>query len=111
MEYQMGAAEMRFAEILWEAAPLSSGELVRLSAEKLGWKKSTVYTVLRRLCEKGLFRNEGGTVTVLVDRASFEESRSLQSKRLSRVFSNTTVQKHQFFGTQLSSQSNSHIHT
>ncbi|MBR3554587.1 MAG: BlaI/MecI/CopY family transcriptional regulator [Oscillospiraceae bacterium] len=78
MEYQMGAAEMRFAEILWEAAPLSSGELVRLSAEKLGWKKSTVYTVLRRLCEKGLFRNEGGTVTVLVDRASFEESRSRQ---------------------------------
>ncbi len=78
MEYQMGAAEARFAEIIWDSAPVSSGELVRLSAERLGWKKSTVYTVLRRLCEKGLFRNEGGTVTVLVDRVSYGESRSRQ---------------------------------
>ena len=78
MEYQLGAAEARFAEIIWEAAPVSSGELVRLGAEKLGWKKSTVYTVLRRLCDKGLFRNEGGTVTVLMDKGSIEESRSRQ---------------------------------
>ncbi len=78
MEYQMGAAEARFAEIVWENAPVSSGELVRLSAERLGWKKSTVYTVLRRLCEKGLFHSEDGRVTVLVDRVSFEESRSRQ---------------------------------
>ena len=78
MEYQLGAAEARFAEIVWEAAPVSSGDLVRLSAEKLGWKKSTVYTVLRRLCDKGLFRNEGGLVTVLVDRESYAESRSRQ---------------------------------
>ncbi len=76
MEYQLGAAEARFAEIIWASAPVSSGDLVRLSAEKLGWKKSTVYTVLRRLCDKGLFHNEGGVVTVLVDRVSFEESRS-----------------------------------
>ena len=78
MEYQLGAAEGRFAEIVWEAAPVSSGELVRLSAEKLGWKKSTTYTVLRRLCDKGLFRNEGGVVTVLVDRVGFEESQTRQ---------------------------------
>ena len=78
MEYQLGAAEARFAEIIWASAPVSSGDLVRLSAEKLGWKKSTVYTVLRRLCDKGLFHNEGGVVTVLVDRASFEERRSRQ---------------------------------
>ena len=76
MEYQLGAAEARFAEIIWASAPVSSGELVRLSAEKLGWKKSTVYTVLRRLCDKGLFHHEGGTVTVLVDRVSFEERRT-----------------------------------
>ena len=76
MEYQLGAAEARFAEIIWASAPVSSGDLVRLSAEKLGWKKSTVYTVLRRLCEKGLFHSEGGVVTVLVDRVSFEERRT-----------------------------------
>ena len=78
MDYRMGAAETKFAEIVWEHAPVPSGELVRLSEEKLGWKKSTTYTVLRRLCEKGLFRNEGGAVTVLVDRESYEESQSRQ---------------------------------
>ena len=78
MDYRMGAAEARFAEIIWANAPLPSGELVKLSGETLGWKKSTVYTVLRRLCEKGLFRNEGGAVTVLVDRESYEEGQSRQ---------------------------------
>ena len=78
MEYQMGAAEMRFAEIVWAHAPVTSGELVKLSAETLGWKKSTTYTVLRRLCEKGLFHSESGLVTVLVDRASYGEGQSRQ---------------------------------
>ncbi len=78
MDYRMGAAEAKFAEIIWEHAPVSSGELVRLGRERLGWKKSTVYTVLRRLCDKGLFRNEGGAVTALVDRVSYEEGQSRQ---------------------------------
>ena len=78
MDYRMGAAETRFAEIIWDNAPVSSGELVRLSGEKLGWKKSTAYTVLRRLCDKGLFRNEDGVVSVLVDRTGYEESQSRQ---------------------------------
>ena len=78
MDYRMGAAETRFAEIIWENAPLSSGELVKRSEELLGWKKSTTYTVLRRLCDKGLFRNEGGRVTVLVDREGYGESQSRQ---------------------------------
>ena len=78
MDYRMGAAEMRFAEIIWENAPVPSGELVKLSADRLGWKKSTTYTVLRRLCDKGLFQNEGGTVSVLVDRESYGESQSRQ---------------------------------
>ena len=78
MEYQMGAAEMRFAEIVWAHAPVTSGELVKLSADRLGWKKSTTYTVLRRLCDMGLFQNEGGTVSVLVDRESYGESQSRQ---------------------------------
>ncbi len=78
MDNRMGAAEMRFAEIVWENAPVPSGELVKLSADRLGWKKSTTYTVLRRLCDKGLFQNEGGTVTVLVDRESYGERQSRQ---------------------------------
>ena len=78
MEYQLGAAEARFAEIIWASAPVSSGDLVRLSAEKLGWKKSTVYTVLRRLCEKGLFRNEGGEVRAALSREEFNGRRSEQ---------------------------------
>ena len=78
MDHRMGAAGMRFAELVWENAPVPSGELVRLSAEALGWKKSTTYTVLRRLCDKELFQNEGGLVTVLVDRESYAESRSRQ---------------------------------
>lgn len=60
---QLGAIESRFADIIWENEPLSSTELARRSAEQLGWKKSTAYTVLKRLCDKGLFRNENGTVT------------------------------------------------
>ena len=76
MEERMGAVETRFAEIIWAHAPLSSRELVRLSEEALGWKKSTTYTVLRRLCDKGLFRNENGTVTVVVNRTAYEEGQS-----------------------------------
>ena len=54
-EYTMGAVEMRFAEIIWEHEPVSSGELVKLCEQELNWKKSTTYTVLRRLCQKGIF--------------------------------------------------------
>ena len=60
-ETSLGAAELRFAELIWANAPVSSGELVGLANEAFGWKKSTTYTVLRRLCEKGLFENDGGT--------------------------------------------------
>ena len=70
-EYRLGVIEMRFAELIWQNAPVASGKLVRLAEEALGWKKSTTYTVLRRLCERGLFRNENGTVTVLLDRQTF----------------------------------------
>ena len=54
-EYTMGAVEMRFAEIIWEHEPVASGELVKLCEKELNWKKSTTYTVLRRLCQKGIF--------------------------------------------------------
>lgn len=77
-DYQMGAVESRFADIIWENEPLSSMELVKKSEKTIGWKKSTTYTVLKRLCEKGIFRNEKGTVTSLISK---EEFYSLQSEK------------------------------
>ena len=77
-EVQLGAIEARFADIIWQNEPISSSELVRLSEEVLKWKKSTTFTVLRRLCEKGLFKNEKSLVTSLISK---EEFYSLQSEK------------------------------
>ena len=77
-EYQMGAVESRFADMIWENEPITSTELSKRSEVVLGWKKSTTYTVLKRLCDKGLFQNEKGTVTSLISR---EEYYSLQSEK------------------------------
>lgn len=70
-DYQMGAVESRFADIIWENEPISSAELTKRSQELLKWKKSTTYTVLKRLCDKGIFQNNGGTVTSLLSRQEF----------------------------------------
>ena len=79
MEYRkLGVVETRFAELIWSHAPISSGELVKLCLQDLEWKKSTTYTVLKKLCEQGLFQNEGGVVTALVSR---EEFYALQSEK------------------------------
>ena len=75
---KLGTVEMQFAEIIWANAPLSSGTLVTLCAEQLGWKKSTTYTVLKKLCTRGLFRNENGTVTPLITRAEYDAMQSTQ---------------------------------
>ena len=84
-DLRLGAIESRFADIIWDNAPLGSGELVKLAAQELGWKKSTTYTVLKKLCKRGLFRNEGGTVSVQLTR---EEFHAMQSERfLDETFS------------------------
>ena len=77
-DYQMGAIESKFADIIWENEPITSTELVKRSEELFKWKKSTTYTVLKRLCEKGIFENNKGTVTSLVSRGEFY---SVQSER------------------------------
>lgn len=69
--YQMGAIESRFADIIWENEPISSTELSKRSQELLKWKKSTTYTVLKRLCDKGIFQNNKGTVTSLISKQEF----------------------------------------
>ena len=75
-EFQLGVVERRFAELIWRHAPIASGELTRLAQEALGWKKSTTYTVLKRLCEKGLFANEGGLVSCRMDQQEFYAAQS-----------------------------------
>ncbi len=77
-EYQLGAVESRFADIIWENEPISSAALVKRSEELLKWKKSTTYTVLKRLCDRGIFRNDKGTVTSIISKRDFH---ALQSER------------------------------
>ncbi len=78
MEWHIGAVESRFADIIWDSAPVASGVLAKKSEELLGWKKSTTYTVLKRLCDKGLFVNDGGTVKVLLSKEEFYRIRSVK---------------------------------
>ncbi len=77
-EIQLGVIEARFADIIWERAPITSSELVKLAAEAFQWKRTTTHTVLKRLCDKGLFENNKGTVTCLISRAQFH---SMQSRK------------------------------
>lgn len=69
-------SDYRFMCIVWENAPVGSGELVKLCREELGWKKSTTYTVLRKLCEKGYIANENAVVSVLVPKERVQEDES-----------------------------------
>ena len=76
----LGAIESRFADIIWSNEPISSTELSKRSEELLGWKKSTSFTVLKRLCEKGIFQgifqNQKGCVTSLISRGDFYAAQS-----------------------------------
>ncbi len=77
-DFRLGVVETRFAELIWAHEPLSSGELVKLCARELEWKKSTTYTVLKKLCDRGIFQNQDGIVTSIVSRQEFQ---SRQSRR------------------------------
>lgn len=77
MEYlKLCDSDYRFMQIVWEYAPVNSGELVRLCSEKLGWKKSTTYTQIRKMCDKGYIENTQAMVSVLIpkERVQAEES-------------------------------------
>lgn len=75
-DYQMGAVEARFADIIWSREPISSTELCKISREVLEWKKSTTYTVLKRLCDKGIFKNENGVVSSVISKEEFFSAQS-----------------------------------
>lgn len=77
-DFRLGVVETRFAELIWANEPISSGDLVKLCAKELEWKKSTTYTVLKKLCDKGLFQNSRGTVTSILSQREFQ---SRQSRR------------------------------
>ena len=77
-DLKMGTAEARFADIIWEREPITSGQIAKIGAEEFNWKKSTSHTVLRRLCERGLFKNEDGTVTSLISREEYYARHSEQ---------------------------------
>ncbi|MGN0335534.1 MAG: BlaI/MecI/CopY family transcriptional regulator [Lachnospiraceae bacterium] len=69
--YLMTEAEQQLAQIIWDNEPLGSGHLVKLAAEQLNWKKSTTYTVLRKLCDNEIFQNKESTVTSLLNREEY----------------------------------------
>lgn len=75
-EYQLGTIEAKFADIIWQSEPMTSAELAKRSLEVLGWKKSTTYTVLKRLCDKGIFQNNKGSVTSLISKQEFYSKQS-----------------------------------
>ena len=77
-DWKLGMVESRFAQLIWDNAPIRSGDLVKLCSKELGWKKSTTYTVLKKLCDKGIFRNENGLVTVVL---SHQQVLSRQSRQ------------------------------
>lgn len=74
----MGTAEARFADIIWENEPISSGDLAKLGNSEFEWKKTTSFTVLKRLCERGIFQNRNGVVTSLISRDEFYARHSEQ---------------------------------
>ena len=75
---ELGEVQERFAKIVWANAPIPSGELVKLCEKELCWKKPTTYTVLRKLCERGLFENVNGVVKTRVSQEAFYAAKSEQ---------------------------------
>ncbi len=75
-DFELGDLQERFAGIVWEYEPIPSGELAKVCEKELGWKRPTTYTVLRKLCEKGILENRDGTVVSLVSRKDFYSYKS-----------------------------------
>ena len=75
-EIELGEVQAAFADIIWANEPVGSGELVKLCENQFNWKKPTTYAVLRKLCEKGLFKNDDGIVTSLISKEEFNASKS-----------------------------------
>ncbi len=76
--YKLGAVESRFADIIWDSEPVATSALIARCAQELGWKRTTTYTVLKKLCDKGLFQVQDREVTALVSREAYYAMQSEQ---------------------------------
>ncbi|BCJ94381.1 hypothetical protein acsn021_19500 [Anaerocolumna cellulosilytica] len=70
-QYKLGEMEQKFADIIWENEPVNSRTLTELCAEAFSWKRTTTYTMLKRLCDRGIFQNNEGTVLSLMSKTEF----------------------------------------
>jgi len=77
-DVKLGTVETRFAEIIWRNEPLTTGQLVKICAAQLQWKRTTTYTVLKKLSEKGIFKTENSIVRAVISRQEFEALQSEQ---------------------------------
>jgi len=77
-EYKLAEIEERFAELIWQNELIGSGDLVKLCEKEMKWKKSTTYTVLKKLCEKGIFQNENAVVSCLITRDEYYAKQSIR---------------------------------
>jgi len=76
--YKLGESEEKFAELIWQNEPIGSGDLVKLCEKEMNWKKSTTYTVLKKLCEKGIFQNEKTIVSSLITKDEYYAKQSIR---------------------------------
>jgi BlaI family penicillinase repressor len=77
-EYKLTESEEKFAELIWQNEPIGSGDLVKLCEREMNWKKSTTYTVLKKLCDKGIFRNENAVVSSLITKDEYYSKQSIR---------------------------------
>ena len=76
--YKLGEMEQKFADLIWKHAPITTGELVKLCEQTFEWKRTTTYTMLKRLCLRNLFENVGGTVEIKTTREDFQAAQGEQ---------------------------------
>lgn len=76
--YKLTESEEKFAEIIWDNEPIGSGELVKICEKEMNWKKSTTYTVLKKLCEKGIFQNENAVVSSIIKKEEYYANQSIR---------------------------------
>jgi predicted transcriptional regulator len=77
-EYKLTESEEKFADIIWRNEPIGSGDLVKLCEKEMNWKKSTTYTVLKKLCEKDIFQNENAVVSSQITRDEYYAKQSIR---------------------------------
>ncbi|WP_300384102.1 BlaI/MecI/CopY family transcriptional regulator [Clostridium sp.] len=104
-DYKFTESEEKFAEIIWQNEPILSGNLVKLCQEEMNWKKSTTYTVLKKLCEKGIFQNNNAIVSSIITKDKYYAKQSVRfvedtfggslPKFLTAFISSKKLSKHQ----------------